>query len=150
MDGVRGYWDGSTLKSRFGREIPVPLWFTKPLPRYPLDGELWMGRDSFERLMTVLKSGDAVHPEWESIGYHLYDLPASPAPYEERMKCLEALKPLPSHLHIVESIECKGGSHLNLLLDSILELRGEGIMARQPQSLYDAAVMTYSLLKVKV
>jgi DNA ligase-1 len=40
-DGVRAYWTGSKLFSRFGREIQVPEFISNSLPNVALDGELW-------------------------------------------------------------------------------------------------------------
>jgi hypothetical protein len=43
-DGVRGFWDGRTLRTRGGERIAAPAWFTAGWPATPLDGELWAGR----------------------------------------------------------------------------------------------------------
>lgn len=48
MDGFRGEWDGTHLRSRNGNIINAPRWFTKDFPKTPLDGEIWAGRGSFE------------------------------------------------------------------------------------------------------
>ena len=47
-DGVRGFWDGRTLRTRGGERIAAPPWFTAGWPATPLDGELWAGRGGFE------------------------------------------------------------------------------------------------------
>src|SRR5437868_4225293 len=101
MDGVRSYWDGSKLWSRHGKAISSPDWFTEELPKVALDGELWMGRGTFEELMTVLNSKETNDTKWKEIGYYLFDLPASNVTYKETVEQLERLKPLPSHAHIV-------------------------------------------------
>jgi DNA ligase-1 len=41
LDGVRVYWDGKTLFSNQGTKIEAPESFTRDLPAYSLDGELW-------------------------------------------------------------------------------------------------------------
>ena len=46
-------------------------------------------------------------------------------------------------------MKCNGIEHLSAYLDSILERGGEGIMAREPKSLYGAGNLTPSLLKIK-
>ena len=38
-DGVRAVWDGKNLVSRQGNIIHSPAWFTKDLPKTPMDGE---------------------------------------------------------------------------------------------------------------
>lgn len=105
-----------------------------------------MGRGSYENIIKIVKTKGS---DWSPLGYYIFDYPASPAPYEQRMKQLEDMRPFPSFVHLVESIECGGSAHLNDYLDSMLEKEGEGIMAREPRSLYSAG-MTNSLLKVKV
>lgn len=146
MDGIRGLWNGTKLLSRHGKQIPAPPWFSEGLPNRLLDGELWMGRGTFDMLMKTAKLHNS---DWSQVGYYLYDLPDCAAPYKERLKQLEGLKPLPSHVHIVEQIECSGLEHLNTCLDEIVAQGAEGIMARDPHAFY-AQGATSSLLKVKV
>src|SRR5690348_15536184 len=97
MDGMRGYWNGHDLLSRHGRYLITPNWFTSGLPSVCLDGELWMGRGTFEILQTLISSRDPNHGNWSEVGYYLFDLPSSTCPYEERLNELEQLKGLPSH-----------------------------------------------------
>src|SRR5687767_2571388 len=127
MDGIRAYWNGENSLSRHGKRIGTPNWFTEGFPNIPLDGELWMGRKTFEQLMAVI--GGVNNSDWKGVGYFIFDLPASAAPYEDRLKQLEGLKPVvPPHVQFVESVKCRGHSYLNSYLDTILEQGGEGIV----------------------
>src|SRR5690554_4407467 len=54
-DGVRARWDGRALMLRGGGVIAAPDWFTAALPAETLDGELWMGRRSFDRLSGLVR-----------------------------------------------------------------------------------------------
>jgi DNA ligase-1 len=118
------------------------------LPPVALDGELWMGRESDSTV--VLNTIKNVEEKWKQVGYYVFDIPSSSAPYEQRMRELEALKPsLQSHVHIVEVIQCKGMEHLIGYLDSVVASNGEGVMVREPHSLYIPG-LTSSLRKVKV
>ena len=147
MDGIRAYWNGEILLSRQGKVIHSPDCFVKGFPSFALDGELWMGRGSFQDIIETLnkKNGD-----WSKIRYFIFDLPGSKQNFEKRMQELEQLKQqIPSHLHIVEHIKCLGKQHLESYLDSIITSGGEGIMVREPSSLYTVGFTT-SLLKVKV
>ena len=47
LDGVRCYYNGSTLYSRNGNMFYAPDWFKAKLPKMALDGELWTDRDDF-------------------------------------------------------------------------------------------------------
>src|SRR4051812_10650985 len=78
MDGIRAYWNGSQLLSRSGKLIDAPQFFLEGLPSNTLlDGELWMGRGTFEKLMGVVKSSKENDNGWTSVGFYIFDLPAS-------------------------------------------------------------------------
>ena len=47
LDGVRCYWSGTTMYTRNGNRIFAPESWIAKLPKVPVDGELWSGRDSF-------------------------------------------------------------------------------------------------------
>ena len=49
LDGVRAYWDGKRLLSKNGRPFHPPRSFTKNFPAFPVEGELWAGRGTFEK-----------------------------------------------------------------------------------------------------
>lgn len=145
MDGIRAYWDGHKLLSRHGRELSPPEHFTRGLPNTPLDGELWIGRNSFQKLMEEFSSKTS---SWDNIHYHVFDLPTSEELYEQRMALLHQMS-FPSHVHIVKSERCMNVEHLEQLLESILAEEGEGIVAREPNSKYCPG-RTPSILKIKV
>src|SRR5256885_3518771 len=89
MDGVRAYWDGCRLLSRHGKEIEVPEEFLHGLPSdMTLDGELWMGRGTFEKLMSTLNSNQG---DWSNIQYCVFDLPHSRSIHEKRMEQLNQI-----------------------------------------------------------
>lgn len=153
MDGVRAYWNGKELISRNGNSINSPSWFMEPIiPKLPngmtLDGELWMGRGTSHSLVSgILLSTNG---DWSQVEYHIFDIPSCNGCYEIRMEQMELTKGfLPSHMHIVENIRCKGLDHLQEYLDSIVGTQGEGVMLRQPHT-ENVLGYTPSLLKVKV
>jgi DNA ligase-1 len=149
FDGVRAYWNGQSLNSRHSKEIFCPAWFTVDFPsNFGLDGELWLGRGSFELLNQLLNLKDEKHPSWKSISYMVFDLPNSKEPYETRIHDLANLT-LPKHVQVAAIKKCKGGTHLQECLAEILEHGGEGLMMNKPHSLY-VTQRTNSLLKVKV
>jgi len=81
---VRALWDGQALKFRSGRTIAVPAWFLAELPRQALDGELWMGRRSFEPLSAAVRRAEPVNAEWRLISYRVFELPAGEGDFERR------------------------------------------------------------------
>ncbi len=58
LDGVRGYWTGKELVSRSGNPFHVPKWFTRNFPSTSLDGELWIGRQQFSELVSIVLETD--------------------------------------------------------------------------------------------
>src|SRR5688572_22444621 len=98
MDGVRAYWDGEKLLSRHGNKFAAPTSFTRSIPKgVALDGELWMGRGSFEKLMALLNSNNQ---DWSGIQYRIFDLPNSKLIFKERILQLRQMK-LPLHVHLL-------------------------------------------------
>ena len=150
MDGIRAYWDGNHLISKQAKRILCPLWFTEGLPKdNTLDGELWMGRKRFERVIALLNSNTLEDSIWKEMKYVIFDLPRSHLPYESRMKELKGMGPFASHILIIESIRCDGNGHLWKSLEEIIQNGGEGLMMNKPGSFYIGERST-DLLKVKV
>lgn len=146
MDGIRGYWNGSSLLTRHGKDISPPSSFTVGLPNISLDGELWMGRGTFDQLLSLVNA--KAETDWTRIGYYVYDLPSSSLPYEERQLELQRFN-FPPNVYAVLSTRCRDQAHLEEYLEEILEKGGEGVILREPFSLYSPS-LTSSMLKVKV
>jgi len=73
LDGVRGVWDGKTLRFRSGNLVHAPKWFTDALPPVPLDGELWIARQSFDKLSAIVRKDVPVDEEWRQVKYMMCD-----------------------------------------------------------------------------
>ena len=145
MDGARAYWDGAKLYSRRGNIIQAPSQFVENFPNIPLDGEIWMGRNSYEKVMLLFGSSKG---DWSAAKYFIFDLPSLNKPFEVRMESLKDLK-LPSHVEVINIKKCKGKDHLMEELKNITAQKGEGIMAMKPHSFYSPG-RSSSLLKIKV
>jgi len=85
LDGVRALWDGQTLRFRSGRSIAAPAWFTAAWPAEAMDGELWMGRRTFDRLSAAVRRTSPVDAEWRAVRYMVFDLPDRTASFTERL-----------------------------------------------------------------
>jgi DNA ligase-1 len=90
-DGVRGVWDGTTLRFRSGRTVPAPAWFTAQLPRVPLDGELWIGRGRFDEASGIVRKAVPVDAEWRQLRYMVFELPGAPGSFTERAAHIETI-----------------------------------------------------------
>jgi DNA ligase-1 len=148
LDGVRAYWDGKQFLSRQGNLFHAPDWFSASLPTVPLDGELWIERKKFQRTVSIVRRQDR-SDLWKEVRYLVFDAPAATGGFEERLAFLADAFARPveyARLHAHE--RCRNLDHLRAELARIEALGGEGLMLRQPGSLY-AAGRSSTLLKVK-
>lgn len=146
LDGIRALWDGACLTTRTGQAIHAPQWFTASLPKScRLDGELWIGRGQFQQTVSVVRSHDA-GDAWRRIRYAAFDAPGAGGGFEDRQAALRdavagVAFALPQQM-------CRDASHLADELRKVTTAGGEGLMLRQPGSLYEAK-RSGTLLKVK-
>lgn len=150
LDGVRAYWDGERLTSRGGKPILPPAWFTVGFPRQPLDGELWMGRGTFDRMSAAARQ-EVPDPEvWRQVRFMVFDLPASPAPFGDRLRELgELLLPPPTpYLALIDQFRVRDHDDLMDHLAAVVSKGGEGLMLHRADALYRAG-RSNDLLKVK-
>lgn len=149
LDGIRAYWDGTRFISRQGNIFHAPDWFRAGLPDHPLDGELWMGRQSFQGTMSIVRSQDAGE-RWRKIKYRVFDIPHLTLPFEHRMEELRKVCSTSTcqFLEMVAQEKCNGHEHLKQELDRLVSLGAEGLMIRQPGSQYESG-RSSTILKVK-
>jgi DNA ligase-1 len=149
LDGVRAYWDGKALVSRLGNLFHAPDWFLAGLPETPLDGELWVGRKAFQRTVGIVRRQDKTDL-WKQVAYVVFDAPAVPGPFEERLAFVRdhVERHRPPHARAHEHSACEGLDPLKAELARVEALGGEGLMLRQPGSSYEVG-RSLTLLKVK-
>ena len=150
LDGVRTYWDGETLTSRNGNRFNSPAWFTEGFPRVALDGELWMGRGTFERLSGAVRRKKPDDAQWRAIRFMVFDLPSNPATFDERLERLrELFEAIESpHIALVEQFRIADQDALMAALNEVVAGGGEGLMLHKGSSHYTGG-RTDDLLKVK-
>jgi predicted DNA-binding WGR domain protein len=153
LDGVRCYWNGRNFITRNGNIYKAPKFFTACLPRtVSLDGELWMGRKMFQKCVGIAKRQQESHDEneWKQLIYILFDAPSIHGPFEKRYEYIHNLdQALRSpYVRALEHVKCLGKDHLEEELEKVNKLGGEGIMLRQPGSMYENK-RSDTLLKVK-
>jgi len=101
LDGCRAFWDGGIsrgemasdvpyancikdyrlkappiatgLWSRSGKVIQAPDWWLDQLPRFPLDGELYLKLKCFQKLRTIIGKADG---DWSKVTYYVFDSPS--------------------------------------------------------------------------
>ena len=136
LDGVRAYWDGKVLHFKSGRVITAPAWFTAALPKTALDGELWMGRHSFDRLSGIVRRTVPVDAEWREVRYMIFDLPGAAGTFTERSARLIALleSSAVDWLRPVPQFRVADSAALQAQLKSTVASGGEGLMLHLAQA----------------
>jgi DNA ligase-1 len=147
-DGVRAWWNGKEFISRTGNVFVAPALFKARMPRTVLDGELWMGRRTFQTLSGVARGGSA--DDWANVKFMAFDVPDESAPLELRLAALHAEVQLAScpWLEAVGQQQVKSIAHLRQLLADVEEKGGEGLVIRRPGSLYRLGARTTDWLRV--
>ena len=149
LDGVRAYWDGEDFISRLGNKFHAPEWFTRNLPKMPLDGELWIRQGWFQETVSIVRRQD-MPDDWDQVSFMVFDAPDVPGTFWERYHHLQEARPRINNqwLNIVGHEACQSKEHLMRFLDTVEARGGEGVMLRDPQSRYVHG-RSSTLLKVK-
>lgn len=149
-DGVRAYWDGQQLWTRGGEKIVAPAWFTTPLPKQRLDGELWAGRGRFSHAVSTARNQTPNDIAWHEMRFMVFDLPTQPGDFTARLAALRKLLPVTGAPWVVPVPQERATTHeaLQALLDKTVKMGGEGLMLHRGASLYKGE-RSNDLLKVK-
>ena len=131
LDGVRAYWDGKELFTKNGNKIYAPIWFTKDLPNFELDGELWTKRDDFENIQNIVLD-KTPSKNWQEITYNIFEVPNQEGNFFDRLKVLENHLKQNSiiHLKIIPQIKIKDTNHLNAFLENLVSKKAEGVIIK--------------------
>ena len=138
LDGVRALWDGQVLRFRSGRRIAAPGWFLAGLPTTPLDGELWLGRGSFDRLSGNVRRSAPVDADWQALRYMIFDLPGGAGPFAERMQRAVSLVGAgsPAWLQVIAQERVADVASLDQKLKTLTGQGAEGLMLHRADALW--------------
>lgn len=150
-DGVRAYWDGEQFQFRSGNPVAAPAWFVAGLPKVPLDGELWVGRGSFQRLVGIVRKQTPIDDEWRDVRFMVFELPGAAGTFSER---ISQIKRLVDQAHLpwllaVPHFLVSGQQELKKRLVEVVEAGGEGLMLHRADAPYHGG-RSSDLLKVKL
>ncbi len=149
-DGVRALWDGAALRFRSGLPVPAPRWFVERLPRVPLDGELWLGRGSFEALAATVRRRQPDDVRWRAVRYMVFELPHGEGDFAARAARIAAIVQRTGWPQLVAVSHDRIASRaaLRLRLEEVVAAGGEGLVLHRADSRW-AAGRQASLLKLK-
>ena len=134
LDGVRCILtEDGTLLSRHGRRFKAPPSFMAGMPKnIRLDGELWMGRNTFDELVSSIQRRKS---DWQGIRFMVFDLAALRMPIEQRHAALERLT-LPAWVEVLKHRPCRSQDDLDATEAATVQAGGEGLVLREPGSCY--------------
>ncbi len=149
LDGIRGYWDGEQLFSKNGHIFHPPPVFTRDLPPFPLEGELWGGRGTFEKTVSIVKK-QIPHDGWLDIQFAIFDVPQEPGRFSSRIeKAISWFSNHPSRFaFVIPQKNITETSQPGDELQRVEKLGGEGLIVRNPEALYTSG-RSSTILKVK-
>lgn len=205
LDGQRAFWDGGIsrgipksqipwantakdgryrqeiictgLWSRYGHVIHAPDWWLDKLPAIPLDGELWLGRQTRQELATIIKP--IVPSEgWRIVKYYIFDSPAlcdvfqngtinnpnfkktfegivgrfctfeTPLPFKDTLLKLSGLQNDVVEVHEQWQLGTFWRDEIEQDLEKVSNDGGEGLVVRAPNSFW-VPKRSWNLLKIK-
>lgn len=150
-DGVRAYWDGKHFISRQGNIYHAPAWFLDNFPKVALDGELWIARNQFEALISVVRKDHPIDSEWKQVRYKVFELPNGEGSFSQRLQQLDMLlndHPSP-YIQLIEQFRVDSHKALIARLNEIVRQGGEGLMMHRADAPYHTG-RSDDLLKVKL
>ena len=129
-DGVRALWDGKTLRFRSGRTVAAPPWFIAKLPATALDGELWMGRGTFDALSGAVRRTQPLDAEWQQLKYMVFELPKAEGTFTQRIWQLQGIVKAAgwAQLEAVEQTRIANHAALQARLKAVTAAGGEGLV----------------------
>jgi DNA ligase-1 len=150
LDGVRALWDGRQLRSRSGRSIAAPAWFTQALPATPLDGELWGGRGRFEATNAALHRKQPQDADWQALRYMVFEQPGGAGTFAQRAQALQRIARDAHFAGLAALPQDTLDSHgaLRRRLAEVVAGGGEGLMLHRADAPYTTG-RSALLLKLK-
>lgn len=139
LDGVRAWWDGQQLLTRSGQRIDIPASWYGILPAgVVLDGELWGGRGTFDRVSALVRSTQQPDSAWLGVRFMVFDMPHPEAVLEQRLLWLSQrlADSNPEVIQVLEQRQVLSTVELHNWLDEVVKAGGEGLMLRRQGSRY--------------
>lgn len=150
LDGVRARWDGRQLLTRAGNRIEAPAWFTAGWPAQAIEGELWIGRGTFQQVSDLVRALHVDAAAWRQVRFMAFDMPADGGGFARRSTRLRSLvraAEAPT-LAVVTQHHLRDHAALEARLTAVVAAGGEGLMLHRADARYRAG-RSDGLLKYK-
>lgn len=137
FDGVRGFWSGSAMYTRSGRQIDIPKWFTADFPAEALDGELWIGHGRFDEISALIRQSKPIETQWRQVKFMVFDVPQLAQPFAKRYSyALERFADITPYLVVILQQQFADMAALEQQLTQVIKDGGEGLMLHHKSALY--------------
>lgn len=149
LDGIRGEWTGNEMLTKQGHKLDVPTYFTEKFPSFPLSGEIWGGRGTFERTSSIVATS-GTDKGWNLLRFGIFDSKDTSLTIEERIDRAKSWfeKHPSNYAFVIKQQPVRDRSHLQNLLEEIEDGGGEGMILIRKGSKYVKG-RTVDVLKVK-
>jgi DNA ligase-1 len=149
LDGVRGYWDGSQLLSKTGKPLHPPPAFTRNFPPFALEGEIWGGRKTFEKTVSVIKKQQD-RDGWLDLKFAVFDVPQAAGGFTGRLRRAgDWFAEHPSlFAFVIPQKRVRNNAELRKELQRVEDAGGEGLIVRKADAPYTKG-RSRDILKVK-
>ncbi len=149
LDGVRGYWDGERLLSKNGFAFHPPAEFLYNFPPFELEGEIWGGRGTFQKTVSIVKK-QKPHDGWLELQFAVFDVPRAAGGFRQRLQqAQEWFDNYPTPFaFVIEQKTLENKEQLKTELQRVEGLGGEGLIVRKPDALYTKG-RSREILKIK-
>ena len=137
LDGVRGFWDGTALYSRQGKQFTPPKNWAKNFPPFALDGELYSTRGEFEQISATVRSANG---DWRNIQLFVFDVPNADGDLLQRLQTAQDWKNRhpESNFQIIPQKIVENQQQAKDFFQEITQQGGEGVIFRNPKLPYIA------------
>lgn len=138
LDGVRGHWTGTQLLTRKGNIIKTPAFFTRHWPKMALDGEIWLGRNTFEQVSSLVRTAIPQESNWQKVRFMIFDLPQHQGTFSQRIEAMKIIVNTTKNPALDMITQQKVASQLILQtqLNKIITDGGEGLMLHHQNAYY--------------
>ena len=142
------------MYSRNGTVIALPNDFAAQLPDISLDGELWIGRGQFERVVSVVRDAQPDDSAWKQVKYMVFELPDSQNQYGDFTQRMARIERITQHINApniqaVKQWRVRDRAELLRQLDTITQAGGEGLMLHLASAPYQTG-RSDALYKLKL
>ena len=149
FDGIRAYWDGQALFTKRGNIIHAPDFFISQLPPFALDGELWVGRQKFEEVASIVLDKTPTS-DWQKVSYLIFEVPNQPGNLVTRLNVLNRyLSSNPVRfLKVIEQKSIHSHAQVQAYMKRLVEQGAEGLIIRDGNQPFGSG-LSQNIQKIK-